>query len=303
MSESREGLSGGQENQICEAIYSKKRLRIQQLPLCPSVCVGDDGELHHNAVVVRELQQMLSQHWKVLVQHFYREGNAIADFMASLARGRGLGEQLHQMPPISQQGIRAPEIVVFSVVHDFHLSSNSWLLVSKELSAGIVFTSSIAEVWNDLDELFYKVDGSRIYFLHREITSHLQVHCQIFLMNLLPSVNQAYSILVQEKSQRQHSSSVVGSDPISFHSAHMVQKKHFIRTYDHCKIKGHKKESCYRIISYPTNFKFTKKKANKVFGSVVNNISVNDPVSGNEMTSDVDVSSSQASVFSQAQYQ
>ncbi|KAK8282834.1 hypothetical protein V6Z11_D08G050800 [Gossypium hirsutum] len=83
----------------------------------------------------------------------------------------------------------------------------------------------------------------------------------------------------------------------------MVQKKYFTETYDHCKIKGHKRESCYRIIGYLADFKFTKKKATNVSGSVVNNVYVNDPVSGNEMTSDVGLSSLQAPVFTQAQYQ
>ncbi|KAK8624288.1 hypothetical protein V6N13_065636 [Hibiscus sabdariffa] len=38
----------------------------------------------------------------------------------------------------------------------------SWILntVSSELSAGIVFASSIAQVWKDLKERFDKVDGS-----------------------------------------------------------------------------------------------------------------------------------------------
>ncbi|XP_016724847.1 uncharacterized protein [Gossypium hirsutum] len=53
----------------------------------------------------------------------------------------------------------------------------SWILnsVSKELSAGILFTSSATLVWKDLKERFDKVDGSRVYFLHREITTLHQV--------------------------------------------------------------------------------------------------------------------------------
>ncbi|KAL1158830.1 hypothetical protein V6Z11_A08G250600 [Gossypium hirsutum] len=71
----------------------------------------------------------------------------------------------------------------------------SWILntVSKELSARIIFASSVAVVWNDLSERLHKIDGSRIYFLHREIISHFQ--------------------------------------------AHMVQKKRFTGTCDHCKIR------------------------------------------------------------------
>ncbi|KAA3485302.1 UBN2_3 domain-containing protein [Gossypium australe] len=51
----------------------------------------------------------------------------------------------------------------------------SWILntVSRELSAGIVFASSAAVVWKDLDDCFNKVDGSQVYFLHRKITSYL----------------------------------------------------------------------------------------------------------------------------------
>ncbi|GMI79002.1 hypothetical protein like AT1G21280 [Hibiscus trionum] len=136
----------------------------------------------------------------------------------------------------------------------------SWILiaVSRELSAGIVFASSVASVWADLKERFNKVDGSRIFFLHREIAtlsegefsisdyfsrlkllwaeyetlipftscecevsqqnlkhlvrqklfqflmglaeSYAAVRSQILLMQPLPSVNQAYSMLLQEES-------------------------------------------------------------------------------------------------------
>ncbi|KAK5776488.1 hypothetical protein PVK06_044447 [Gossypium arboreum] len=52
----------------------------------------------------------------------------------------------------------------------------SWILnsVSQELSAGIVFACSATRVWSDLKERFDKVDGSQIYFLHREIAMHVQ---------------------------------------------------------------------------------------------------------------------------------
>ncbi|KAK5838374.1 hypothetical protein PVK06_007103 [Gossypium arboreum] len=207
----------------------------------------------------------------------------------------------------------------------------SWILntVNKKLSAVIVFASSATAVWNDLGERFHKIDGSRIYFLHREITSYLKheydvlvptstygceqsrqsvvhhlqqrlfqflmglnetynaVRSQILLLNPLPSVNHAYSMLVQEESQRQHSPNDIGSDPVSFHLAHMVQKKRFNGTCDHCKIKGHKRENCYRLIGYPADFKFTKKKVNLGPGSVANNATVIDSTSGNDLNSNV----------------
>ncbi|GMJ02442.1 hypothetical protein HRI_003913400 [Hibiscus trionum] len=52
----------------------------------------------------------------------------------------------------------------------------SWILntVSQELSAGIVFASNASLVWLDLKERFDKIDGSRIFFLHRQIATTSQ---------------------------------------------------------------------------------------------------------------------------------
>ena len=62
-----------------------------------------------------------------------------------------------------------------SSLHDLWEKCNaivlSWIMisVSKELLSGIVYASSAQQVWTDLRERFDKVDGSRIYQLHREI--------------------------------------------------------------------------------------------------------------------------------------
>ena len=47
----------------------------------------------------------------------------------------------------------------------------AWIMntVSKELLSGIVYANDATTVWNDLKDRFDKVDGSRIYQLHREI--------------------------------------------------------------------------------------------------------------------------------------
>lgn len=42
--------------------------------------------------------------------------------------------------------------------------------ILKELVNGIVYTDNTHVVWKDLQERFKKVNGSRIYNLHREIT-------------------------------------------------------------------------------------------------------------------------------------
>lgn len=48
-----------------------------------------------------------------------------------------------------------------------------WIMntVPKELLCGIVYASDATMVWEDLNEPFNKVDGSRSYQLHREIST------------------------------------------------------------------------------------------------------------------------------------
>ena len=47
----------------------------------------------------------------------------------------------------------------------------AWIMntVSKELLSGIMYADDATTVWKDLKERFDKIDGSRIYQLHREI--------------------------------------------------------------------------------------------------------------------------------------
>ena len=49
----------------------------------------------------------------------------------------------------------------------------SWIMncVSKELLSGIVYSTNAAEVWKELCERYDKVDGSRMYQLHKEIAT------------------------------------------------------------------------------------------------------------------------------------
>ncbi|KAL1157829.1 hypothetical protein V6Z11_A08G181600 [Gossypium hirsutum] len=120
----------------------------------------------------------------------------------------------------------------------------SWILndVSKELSSGIIFASSAALFWKDLKECYDKVDGSP-----------------------LPSMNQSYSMLIQEESQRAHLSgiSLIVDSNVMYSNLFEVSnstRRRFNGICDHYKIKGHKKEQCYRLIGFPSDFKFSKKK-------------------------------------------
>lgn len=52
----------------------------------------------------------------------------------------------------------------------------SWVMncVSKELLGGIVYSNNAAAVWKDLCERYDKIDGSRIFQLHKEIATITQ---------------------------------------------------------------------------------------------------------------------------------
>ncbi|XP_070012538.1 uncharacterized protein LOC142162404 [Nicotiana tabacum] len=62
-------------------------------------------------------------------------------------------------------------------LHEFWEKCNaivlSWIMnvVSTELLSGIVYKSSAHKVWTDLKDRYDKVNGSRIFFLHKEIAT------------------------------------------------------------------------------------------------------------------------------------
>ncbi|XP_049414660.1 uncharacterized protein LOC125877400 [Solanum stenotomum] len=64
----------------------------------------------------------------------------------------------------------------------------SWIMisVSRELLSGIVYASSAQQIWTDLKERFDKVDGSRIFYLHKEIAtlSHRQLSISNYFFRL-----------------------------------------------------------------------------------------------------------------------
>ncbi|XP_017627137.1 uncharacterized protein LOC108470374 [Gossypium arboreum] len=95
--------------------------------------------------------------------------------------------------------------------------------------------------------------------------TYAAVRSQILLMQPLPLVNRAYSMIVQEEAQRSFSSVLSHVlDPVALSSTASGNRKKFTSTYDFCKLKGHKKESCYRLIGFPPNFKFNRKKASSI---------------------------------------
>ncbi|XP_070040673.1 uncharacterized protein [Nicotiana tomentosiformis] len=104
--------------------------------------------------------------------------------------------------------------------------------------------------------------------------SYSQARSQILMMNPLPTVNQAYAMLMSDESQRAVAASagVLGPPPTmnantydftALYSAKSNSNPKFRENYNvQCefyKIKGISKENCYNIIGYPSDYKFKKK--------------------------------------------
>ncbi|XP_027774524.1 uncharacterized protein LOC114078089 [Solanum pennellii] len=236
----------------------------------------------------------------------------------------------------------------------------AWMMntVSKELLSGIVYASDAAMVWEDLKERFDKVDGSRVYQLHRDICTihqgnltvsayftklrllwdefdalvpppscncdrsriyvdHMHylrlfaflmglseiygpARSQILMMNPLPTVGKAYAMIVSDENQRITSGLRNGGDVIEATTLYANRSGYGYRNTDrgdgdkgeynrsgygyrntgrgdgdkgynskkkvnwnlfceHCKLHGHTKNICYKLVGYPEDWKFKKK--------------------------------------------
>ncbi|XP_075074520.1 uncharacterized protein LOC142162108 [Nicotiana tabacum] len=186
----------------------------------------------------------------------------------------------------------------------------SWILNSlskdiaeslqKELSDIVQGTSDIAgyytkvkRIWDELDTLntcmhctcecncggksktFKSLqDGRLIQFLMGLNDIYSAVRSNILMLTPLPSVNQAYSLLIQDEKQREihvaqypvETAFLEGNQQTHFQKyangegkfkANLEGKKSNLMC-NYCKKPGHSVDKCYRIIGFPSTFKFTK---------------------------------------------
>lgn len=102
--------------------------------------------------------------------------------------------------------------------------------------------------------------------------SYNQARSQILLMNPMPSVNQAYEMLMSDEGQKSISTNagVLGANPSSggnnFDMAMLTRngytryKKNYNVQCEFCRMKGHTKEVCYKLVGYPADYnKFLRK--------------------------------------------
>ncbi|XP_019227530.1 PREDICTED: uncharacterized protein LOC109208834 [Nicotiana attenuata] len=196
----------------------------------------------------------------------------------------------------------------------------SWLMnsVSVGLLGGIMYASSAKVVWDDLHERFDKVDDlwekfealvpapgcdcpksrefvvhlqklKRFQFLMGLNDSYSQARSQILLMSPMPTVNQAYAMVISDESQKPVAANagLLGANPTSGTSQfdmamytkagwnYQKTRKNFNLFCDVCKMKGHSKENCYKVIGYPPEYRPRKKNTNTYSAyNVLSNVSV-----------------------------
>ncbi|XP_075077902.1 uncharacterized protein LOC142164245 [Nicotiana tabacum] len=174
--------------------------------------------------------------------------------------------------------------------------------LQKELSDLVQGTSDIAgyytkvkRIWDELDTLNSCVhcicecncggksrasksfqDGRLIQFLMGLNDAYTAVRSNILILTPLPSINQAYSLLIQDEKQREihiaqnpvETAFMAQNQPTYFQKyvngegklkANLEGKKNNL-VCNYCKKTGHSIDKCYRIIGFPSTFKFTKSK-------------------------------------------
>ncbi|XP_019256316.1 PREDICTED: uncharacterized protein LOC109234705 [Nicotiana attenuata] len=135
----------------------------------------------------------------------------------------------------------------------------------------------------------FKEDERLIQFLMGLNETYGLAWSNILMVKPLPSVNQAYSLLMQDENQREiHVSSQFPTDGVSFMvknqgpqsyqnpaPSHFPQQKNGNTPYkgnlahkgkkntqmcSYCKMTNHTIDNCYRLVGFPADFKFTKNK-------------------------------------------
>ncbi|XP_019255165.1 PREDICTED: uncharacterized protein LOC109233756 [Nicotiana attenuata] len=162
-----------------------------------------------------------------------------------------------------------------------------------------VYYSKLKDLWDETEsvvpapgcdcvktkEFIVHLRKQKVYqFLMGLNDSYSQARSQILMMKALPTVNQAYAMLMSDESQRSVTANagILGSAPnaninaydstaldIAKPSFNPKFRKNYNIQCDFCKIKGHSKENCYKIIGYPQDDKTKRKGGAGAYNAMV----------------------------------
>lgn len=196
--------------------------------------------------------------------------------------------------------------------------------LQKEISDLVQGTSDIAGyftkiklLWDELDALHCSVmcacdctcggkskrlkslqDERLIQFLMGLNDSYGSIRSNIIMISPLPSVNLAYSLLIQDEKQKEIYHNPQSPADLSSYSAvqqpilgtksqsYEYKGKKNNLVCPHCKKPGHSIDKCYRIIGFPADFQFTKSPKFKV--GIKSNAVLGTPNAQHTMFAEVD---------------
>ncbi|XP_070011186.1 uncharacterized protein [Nicotiana sylvestris] len=152
--------------------------------------------------------------------------------------------------------------------------------ISQGTDSVAAYFTKLKELWAEYDALVPSPGSdcpkSRDYIehLHRQRLlqflsglneSYEQARRHILIKTVEPTLNQAYAMIIEDKSQRSNLfPALTGkADPMAMQVGRGQPyrgKKPFMQC-DYCNMKGHLKENCYKLNGYPSDFKGKKKYA------------------------------------------
>ncbi|XP_075083269.1 uncharacterized protein LOC142167020 [Nicotiana tabacum] len=195
----------------------------------------------------------------------------------------------------------------------------SWLRnsLSKEIGDSVIYSKSVKVLWNSLEHRFGQTNGAKLYQLQKKISMLIQgnntiagyfttlkklwneldslnsdlARGNILMMNPLPGIDFAYSLLLQDENQRDiHARPHFNADASSFmvgvqgraphRNNNQSQQKSWTNSQKvnntqqkpkgrkakfnpnvsctHCMKTGHVRAVCYRITEFSNDFQFTR---------------------------------------------
>ncbi|XP_076917422.1 uncharacterized protein LOC143577487 [Bidens hawaiensis] len=104
-----------------------------------------------------------------------------------------------------------------------------------------------------------------VQFLMGLNSSYDSIRGNILMMKPLPSISEAYAILIQDENQREiHSTNIFSTESSSMNANSRNSYSRFenmkSEVCTHCKKSGHTSNKCYRLVGFPKDFKFIKTK-------------------------------------------
>ncbi|XP_016441804.2 uncharacterized protein LOC107767346 [Nicotiana tabacum] len=157
----------------------------------------------------------------------------------------------------------------------------SWLLnsLSKAIAESVLYSKTAKDIWDELEEScgakiknFKSQQDSRlIQFLMGLNGAYAVARSNLLMPSPLPSVNHAYSLLIRDEKQREvhishHPAESVfvaaqqsyGGQKVTSAKKFNTETKKGTQFCNYCKKQNHTIENCYRLIGFPSDFKFTK---------------------------------------------